>query len=855
MNKKRIFLWCCLLLVLVWTLTGAVLVIRASIRAFEHQLYFRHNNLSASSLFLSLFTRQTLFIIAFMIAVVLLTLHIFTATGIIDLLKCALLMFTAAGFDACLWNQDVLFLVSSRLRLFWMHTHDTMLVLFALTLLSMMIPRLVDRLTTRHTLFMLGNGLLALCAALLWFFAPVRAGVVLIPCSALLGLFTVVFLVLQLRAREKTHRYLESMMLLPVALVMLMRANYLFALGSRLRGIYLRGSGLVIVLFGAFASIYVLIWQLSNIFLQRSQNRRFEEVMKIKTDVSNLLVNYCRPPVRQITALSRLAMDQHNGELTQAQTQILFGIQDEANKLNRYLRNIGEFETLPSATPALQMQPIRLGTVFNYVLDEIHEPILMLDNAQTWQEQYAMGEPYSLIRANAQYCSAISEIRGDDLIHIACSQDGRFIQVELSLRFDPRYMNRARRICKIVNKGSLTAGVEASSDMALYSTHSIFSRHGCPPRAEILKGEETFILVCRYSIPYCSPADRAALLEERTQDNAVQPVDGNERQVLLFSVSSEEIELITSYLAYEPYGILVVTSEKALLHDLKRLRNISTLIIGSAFMDSSIHDICWMIREHYTLGQLPILLVQRDPDLSTHVAARKLANSVTTVLSDRFEFCQKVRTLVELQASVQSTYTSRLAFLQAQMNPHFIFNTMNTIMAMCLKDPMQAYDLLGYFSHYLRSSLFSRDLDRTYPVYEEVDLITAYLSIEKARFQDQIEYEIESNVPDDWFILPMLVEPLVENSVKHGKHGNSALHIRVCLAVEAEALSVLVEDDGAGFDPERQSHIAEDSDPYNRSIGLENVKARLKLFYNESLRIESAPGQGTRVSFVIRGQL
>jgi len=853
-NRKRIFLWGCILLVLAWVLAGAFLVIRASMSTFEHQLYFRHNNLSASSLFLSLFTRHTLFIIAFMLAVMLLALHIVTATGIDDLLKCALLMLTAAGFDACQWNRDVLFLVSSRFRLFWMHTHDTMLVLFFGTMLSLLIPRLVAQLPVRRACFILGNFSIALCTSLLWAFTPVRAGAVLIPCAILLCLFSLAFLILQLQRREKAHRHLESLMLLPVALIMLLRAKYLFALGSRLQGVYLRASAHVIVLFGAFTSAYVLVWQLSNIFLQRSQNRRFEEVMKIKTDVSNLLVNYCRPPVRQITALSRLALEQHDGAFSPAQQQILYEIQDEVNKLNRHLRNIGEFETLPSAMPALQMQPIRLGTIFNYVMDEIHDPILVLDNAQSWQEQYAMGEPYSLIRANAQYCSAISEIRGENPIHIACSQDGRFIQVELSLAFDPKFLNRARRICKIVNKGSLTAGVEASSDMALYSTHSIFSRHGCPPKAEVLKGGNTFILICRYSIQYCSPAARAELLEERARENPAQPVDESARQVLLFSASSEEIELITSYLAYEPYGILVVTSEKALLHDLKRLRNISTLIIGSTFMDSSIRDICWMIREHYSLGQLPILLVQRDPDLSTHVAAQKLANSVTTVLSDRFEFCQKVRTLVELQASVQSTYTSRLAFLQAQMNPHFMFNTMNTIMAMCLKEPMQAYDLLGYFSHYLRSSLFSRDLDRAYPVYEEVDLITAYLSIEKARFQDQIEYEIESDVPDDWVILPMLVEPLVENSVKHGKQGNAVLHIRVRLTAEAQSLSVLVEDDGAGFDPQRQAHIAADSEPYNHSIGLENVKARLKLFYNESLRMESAPGQGTRICFAVRGQ-
>ena len=95
-------------------------------------------------------------------------------------------------------------------------------------------------------------------------------------------------------------------MLLPPALVMLLRARYLFALGSQLQSAYLNAASYIIVLYGTFTSVYVLVWQLSNIFLQRSQNRRFEEVMKIKTDVSNLLVNYCRPPARQITALSRL---------------------------------------------------------------------------------------------------------------------------------------------------------------------------------------------------------------------------------------------------------------------------------------------------------------------------------------------------------------------------------------------------------------------------------------------------------------------------------------------------------------------------------------------------------------------
>ena len=341
-NRKRILQWGRILLVLIWVLAGAFLVVHASMHAFQHQLYFRHNNLSASSLFLSLFTRQALFILAFMLAVMLLTLHIVTATGIDDILKCALLMLTAAGYDACMWNRDVLFLASSRLRLFWMHTHDAMLLMFTAAMLALLLPRLVVQLKLRRAMLVVGEAAFALGVVLLWLFPPVRAGAVLIPCAALLALYTLAFLALQLRRRERAIHYLESLMLLPPALVMLLRARYLFALGSKLQSAYLNAASYIIVLYGMFTSAYVLVWQLSNIFLQRSQNRRFEEVMKIKTDVSNLLVNYCRPPARQITALSRLALDGRNGELTAAQRQILYELQDEVNKLNRHLRNIGE---------------------------------------------------------------------------------------------------------------------------------------------------------------------------------------------------------------------------------------------------------------------------------------------------------------------------------------------------------------------------------------------------------------------------------------------------------------------------------------------------------------------------------
>lgn len=849
MHRKNIALWSVSLTLLVWLLYSTVLIIQANLFTFRQLLYITRSSISISNLFLWILVRHSLFIVAFMFGMAFLAIHYATFAGRDDFLRCAVLMFTAAGFAETSWDTNVLFNVQNHLRLFWLHTHDSMLLLFSAALLVLMLPWYTVQAPLKRRLMLVYLGAVLLSVTAIWLLPPVRASMAILPCAALFALLALTLFVLQARNNFSLRGCLKIFLLLPPCVLMALRTFFLFQITSPSRNFYIHYSPILMVVYCALVSLGTLIRQQSTLFFQRSQNRRFEEVMNIKTSVTNLLTGYCMPPTRQISALTMMALDSRNGELTQTQRHILHNLQNEVNRLTRQLRNIREFETLPSTLPTLQMQRIRLGMAFNYVQAELSEPVVVLDDPEQWRELYALGEPYSLIRANVLYCSAAATIRCDHRIHIRCQPDGNYIQVKLSLSFDAESLRDAQRICRIINRGSIFCGIEQQSDMALYIAHSIFSRHSSPPKAEILHRANRYTLQCCYFIQRTEAPD---------DDDSAAPLNmvkggdpENQKLVVLLSTSSEEIDLICSYLVYEPYRVLVATSEKTLLRELDNLKNLSTLIIGSTFMDSSIYEICWMIRERYSLGQLPILLVQRDPDLKTHLAAQKLANSVTTALSDRFEFCQKVHTLVELQASVQSTVMSRLAFLQSQMNPHFIFNTMNTIMAMCLNEPMQAYELLGYFSQYLRSSLFSRDLDKTYPVYQEIDLINAYLTIEKARFKELIDYRVDTNVPESWQILPMLVEPLVENSIKHGLHANRKLTIRVQLHAADRALSILVEDDGAGFEPEKLARISSESTPSNRFIGLENVRTRLKLFYNETLNIQSALGKGTKVSFTL----
>ena len=186
---------------------------------------------------------------------------------------------------------------------------------------------------------------------------------------------------------------------------------------------------------------------------------------------------------------------------------------------------------------------------------------------------------------------------------------------------------------------------------------------------------------------------------------------------------------------------------------------------------------------------------------------------------------------------------SRVAIMLSQIQPHFIYNTLGTIERMCLKDPEKAFDLVRNFSLYLRGN-FS-ELDSITPIRfsEELKHIEHYVNIEKVRFPDMsIEYQVETTD----FVLPALsVQPLVENSIKHGlmrlETGGTVLirsyetHTHFCVEVK---------DDGVGFDTSRP---IEDK----KHVGLRNIRGRLKAMVNGELIMESQIGVGTKAVIMI----
>ena len=186
--------------------------------------------------------------------------------------------------------------------------------------------------------------------------------------------------------------------------------------------------------------------------------------------------------------------------------------------------------------------------------------------------------------------------------------------------------------------------------------------------------------------------------------------------------------------------------------------------------------------------------------------------------------------------------------LQAQINPHFLFNALNTIVYYCRQKPEIARDLLLKLAQFYRNNL-SR-LDDFIDLKTELQHIDAYIQIEAARFSGKLK--VEYNIPPGCSVTipPFILQPIVENAVKHGLYPKKEGGLIVLTGCRCgDRLEITVQDDGVGMDEEMCCRILQET-VERKGIGLINVHQRLKAIYGEEygLKIESEKGKGTSVS-------
>ena len=205
-------------------------------------------------------------------------------------------------------------------------------------------------------------------------------------------------------------------------------------------------------------------------------------------------------------------------------------------------------------------------------------------------------------------------------------------------------------------------------------------------------------------------------------------------------------------------------------------------------------------------------------------------------------------------AAMELATSMELKALQSQINPHFLFNIINTMASLVRTDPNKARVMLREFAVFYRQTLEnSSDL---IPLSREIEQTVRYLSLEQARFgEDRLAVEVD--VEDDiraMLVPAFMVQPLVENSVKHAMPAEGKLTIRIAGEMDNDDVYLHVSDDGIGMSEEAVRTIMNPKSQTGLGIAVKNVNDRLRGYYGEEayMNIESELGKGTEVTLFLQ---
>ncbi|WP_353095068.1 ATP-binding protein [Tissierella praeacuta] len=296
-------------------------------------------------------------------------------------------------------------------------------------------------------------------------------------------------------------------------------------------------------------------------------------------------------------------------------------------------------------------------------------------------------------------------------------------------------------------------------------------------------------------------------------------------------------------------AILAYSGKEAL--NIVEKNKIDLIILDFMLSDMSGEVVCKEIRQKYSMAELPILILTasgRTIDLMN--AFDYGANDFQRKPVDAEELKSRIQSLLLMKKSVEEGLEKEFQYFYSQISPHFLYNTLNTIIGLSYKDDEKARKALSNLSIYFRGKLDLHRKKGLITLESELELIIAYLEIEQMRYGErlEIEYDIEEGLSA--MIPPLTLQPIVENSVRHGivaKNRGGKIKISV-KKEDTDFINIVIEDNGRGMPIEKQQELLKGN---SQRVGFTNVLKKIKILKGAELTLESKIDEGTKVKIVI----
>lgn len=349
------------------------------------------------------------------------------------------------------------------------------------------------------------------------------------------------------------------------------------------------------------------------------------------------------------------------------------------------------------------------------------------------------------------------------------------------------------------------------------------------------------------------------VLQEQAATLMEEPISEHKQEhkiARILIVDDDPVNLrVVSNILHHDYHLMTTTNGQEALQYLKD--NQFDLVISDVMMPQmSGYELTQHIREQYTISELPILLLTaRNQIEDIQTGFNVGANDYVVKPVDALELSARVHSLIHLKLAIHEQLRMEAAWLQAQIRPHFLFNTLNTIASLSEIDATRMTTLLNHFGNYLRRSFNVRNTEKLIPLEEELEIVRSYVYIEQQRFGDRltVEWDIDDDLKID--VPPLSIQPLVENAIQHGVLKRAAGGtVKISATEKEDEVTISIHDDGVGIDAAKVEKLLTDKASSKSGIGIANTNERLKKLFGKGLEIESTPNKGTTILFDVPKQ-
>lgn len=573
-----------------------------------------------------------------------------------------------------------------------------------------------------------------------------------------------------------------------------------------------------------------------------------------------------RNPLHSILNMSQAVLEREHASITEKSAKDLATVLSVSRRMSVLVEELLDMTRLKEGTPQLNLEPVSLQAISAGVIDMLEFmvedrpvrlisqipadfPLVMADENRVTQVVFNLLQ--NAIKYTQKGNVTIRVQMKDDCAMIAVIDTGIGMDEEtLKDIFNP-YMQFADTQ-KVVTSGF---------GLGLYVSKKLVELHGSSLQVQSTLGEGT---IFTFTLPIAQDDVKRAIDASvegimthtltATQQNKQESITFGEvvPRILVVDDDAVNLQVVETILATENYEVVTALSgEKALA--LLNEKEFDLMISDVMMPQMSGYELTKQIRERFTISELPILLLTaRSQPIDIENGFFAGANDYVKKPVDALELRARVRALTDLKRITNERLRLEAAWLQAQIQPHFLFNALNTILALSNIDLDRMRDVLDAFSYLLRKKFQFNRINELTKIHNEIELIEAYLLIEKERYQERLHVNWEVDDVISVLIPALTIQPLVENAILHGlmkKEGGGQLTIRVHSS--RELIHVSIEDDGVGMEASFVERLFDQTNSSQLGIGLVNTHLRLKQRYGKGLAISSELGKGTIVSFEI----